>query len=137
MAITFSPAAFERELAARGLSPAELSRLAGIAEEQISRYRCGREQPRPATIARLANALSPEVAAARGYFTATTRVELERLGFSNSQRNVPALVIPVYGVADEPWTYQARPDRPRVKNGKALKYETPLSTRMALDVPRP
>ena len=60
---------------------------------------------------------------------------LERLGFGKSQRNAPALVIPVWNVHGERATYQARPDTPRVKDGKPLKYETPAKTTMALDVP--
>jgi len=30
--------------------------------------------------------------------------------------------------------YQIRPDQPRVRNGRRLKYETPRSSRMVLDV---
>ncbi|MBM4362594.1 MAG: hypothetical protein FJ104_07925, partial [Deltaproteobacteria bacterium] len=35
--------------------------------------------------------------AARGYFTAQKKVELARLGFSEQQQIVPALLIPVFG----------------------------------------
>ena len=31
--------------------------------------------------------------------------------------------------------YQSRPDTPRIKHGKPLKYETPAKARMAVDVP--
>lgn len=81
--------------------------------------------------------ISREVAEARGYFTATTKSVLETMGFSRAQQNVPALVIPIYGVTGELVTYQIRPDRPRIKDGKPLKYETPAGSRMAIDVPRP
>src|SRR5262249_41574699 len=52
-----------------------------------------------------------------------------------SQQNAPALTIPIWNVHGDRATYQARPDTPRVKDGKLLKYETPSGARMALDVP--
>jgi len=80
--------------------------------------------------------IAPEVAAARGYRSATKKADLLALGFGASQCRVPALVIPVRGVTGEIATYQIRPDEPRIrKDGKPLKYETPLGTRMVLDVP--
>src|SRR5262245_43856801 len=105
----------------------------------------GSEEPRASAVPELtedhrrqleASAISVSVAAERGYRTVARKADMQRLGFSNSQRRVPALLIPVYGVAGEIVTYQARPTEPRVVNGKALKYETPLGSRMALDVPR-
>src|SRR5262249_52271752 len=74
-------------------------------------------------------------------FTATRKAELKRLGFADYQQNVPALVVPVYGVRGEIVTYQIRPDTPRIikgKNGKpskALKYDTVADSRIRLDVP--
>jgi uncharacterized protein (DUF927 family) len=82
-----------------------------------------------------ASAITPEVAAARGYRTVTTRVELLRLGFSEAQARVPALLVPVWTVHGEIGLYQSRPDKPRIKDGKALKYETPRGAHMVLDVP--
>lgn len=81
------------------------------------------------------SAISPMVAAARPYWSATKKTELRELGFGGAQLLAPALVIPVHGVTGELVTYQIRPDRPRVKDGKPLKYETPAGTKMALDVP--
>lgn len=83
------------------------------------------------------SAIRPETAAARGYWTATRAAELRRLGFGTGQSRVPALVIPVWGVAGEVVLYQCRPDAPRIVKGKALKYETPTGAHMALDVPPP
>lgn len=83
----------------------------------------------------LDSAIAPHVAAARPYSTMIRAAGLERLGFGKSQRNVPALVIPISNVHGERATYQARPDMPRVKDGKPLKYETPAKSRMSLDVP--
>lgn len=83
------------------------------------------------------SAIAPEVALERGYRTATTRAELKRLGFSETQARVPALLVPLYGPTGEPAGYQIRPDQPRLdKRGKVVKYETPRGMRMVLDVPK-
>jgi len=76
-----------------------------------------------------------EVAQARGYRSVATKAELIRLGFGENQCRVPALLVPVWTVAGEIGLYQTRPDEPRIKDGKPLKYETPRGARMALDVP--
>ena len=76
----------------------------------------------------------PEIIAQRGYFTATTKAELKRLGFGDLQRNVPALVVPIWGVNGEVVSYQTRPDLPRIKKGKSLKYEFPAGSTMCIDV---
>jgi hypothetical protein len=82
-----------------------------------------------------ASAISEEVTAARGYRTITNKAELKRLGFGDAQRQVPALLIPIWSVTGVIATYQIRPDVPRVKKEKPLKYETPAGTHMVLDVP--
>jgi hypothetical protein len=80
------------------------------------------------------SAISSEVAEARGYYSVSEPKELNGL-FSASQRRAPALVIPVWDVYGDRAFFQLRPDEPRVKNGRTLKYETPAAVRMALDVP--
>jgi Domain of unknown function (DUF3854) len=83
-----------------------------------------------------ASAIATEVAAARGYRSVTTRAELRRLGFSERQARVPALLLPVWNVRGEITSYQVRPDEPRVDGrGRAVKYETPVGSRMTVDVP--
>ena len=83
-----------------------------------------------------ASAISPDVAAARGYRSVETKADLERLGFSRAQRNAPGLLVPIHGVMGEIATYQYRPDEPRIsKSGKIIKYETPRGSRLVLDVP--
>lgn len=79
--------------------------------------------------------LSDEIIAERGYRTATIKADLARLGFGKSQLRVPALVIPLHNVHGEQAGYQIRPDQPREKDGKALKYETPSRSRPILDIP--
>ena len=81
------------------------------------------------------SAISPEVIAARGYRTITARTELRRLGFSEAQSRVPALLLPVWGVQAEVVLYQSRPDAPRIRDGKPVKYATPVGAHMALDMP--
>ncbi len=69
--------------------------------------------------------IEPEVAEARGYRTVEKKVELERLGFGCAQRIVPTLLVPVHSPTGGVVLYQSRPDEPRIKDDKALKYETP------------
>lgn len=71
---------------------------------------------------------------ARGYRTVRAKAELERLGFGRAQRNTPGLLIPIHGPGGDVATYQYRPDEPRIKDGRPVKYETPSGSRMALDV---
>ena len=80
------------------------------------------------------SAISPEVIVERGYFTAKSKAELGRLGFSPSQRLAPALVIPMYSPAGELATYQNKPDAPREIDSKPIKYETPAKSSLRLDV---
>jgi len=75
-----------------------------------------------------------KVIEARGSRTIEKKVELRELGFSESQRNVPGILFPVYSPDGEIATYQYRPDQPRIKDGKPIKYETPCGARMTLDV---
>lgn len=82
-----------------------------------------------------ASAISDEVAAARGYRSVESKAELISLGFNRTQARPPALLLPVWGVTGEVVNYQVRPDQPRIRNGKLVKYETPAGSRMDLDVP--
>ena len=79
--------------------------------------------------------IAAEVVADRGYRTATSKAQLRRLGFSDHQCNVPALIMPFHDIDGEIRTYHLRPDRPRIgKNGRPTKYEMPQGSRMTLDV---
>src|SRR6058998_3844619 len=88
------------------------------------------------------SAISPEVVAARGYYSmseGTPRMALMELGFSGKQAGlVPCLVIPIWNVQGRIALHQIRPDQPRKqkKNGieKPLKYEMPKGSVMILDV---
>jgi len=80
------------------------------------------------------SAIAPGVVKARGCRTVETKAELERLGFGRAQRNAPGLLFPIHGPAGGIVSYQFRPDEPRMKSGKLVKYETPGGSRMVLDV---
>jgi len=79
------------------------------------------------------SAISEHVGHARCYRSIETKAELKRLGFTDAQCRVPALLLPIYGVTGQIVNYQIRPDEPRITNGKPLKYEFPARSRMALD----
>ena len=82
------------------------------------------------------SAISAEVSRERGYRTETVKAHLYTLGFSPIQCRTPALLVPLWNVRGECAGYQLRPDQPRIKNGKMVKYETPRGLRMMLDCPR-
>ncbi len=88
------------------------------------------------------SAISPEIVAARGYWTATREEYLRELGFAPYQCLVPALVIPMYSPTGELISHQIKPDDPRKdksrkdENGEhpTIKYETPAGSGVHLDV---
>jgi hypothetical protein len=81
-----------------------------------------------------ASAISPEVALARNYVSVDVKTRLEQAGFAKSQRNVPGLLIPVWGVTGAIASYEYRPDQPRVLSGRTLRYEKPKGSANAIDV---
>lgn len=82
-----------------------------------------------------ASAINAGLARRRGYFSVANAAALRQLGFSQAQSaRVPALVIPLWSAHGAVAFHQARPDRPRLRDGKPVKYESPNGTRMALDV---
>jgi hypothetical protein len=82
------------------------------------------------------SAIAPDIARERGYRTVTDPAELTMLGFAPYQRLVPGLLMPSYDVHGRNGNCHYRPDRPRLKDGKPVKYETPTGARLALDVPK-
>jgi len=79
------------------------------------------------------SSISRAVVEGRGYWTATRRAQLENL-VKPYQRRVAALVVPTYSPDGETTSLQVRPDRPRVRGGKTIKYETPADSLCILDV---
>jgi hypothetical protein len=82
-----------------------------------------------------ASAISEDVAGERGYWSATTKADLEELGFGRKAQRVPSLVIPVRGVTGELEWCAHRPDEPRIADGTPRKYEIPFGAHQVLDVP--
>jgi hypothetical protein len=80
------------------------------------------------------SAIQEKVIAARGYRSVAHKADLKRLGFSEAQRLVPTLLIPIWSVTGEIALYHHRPDTPRIRDGKPTKYEFPAGARMAIDV---
>ncbi len=84
--------------------------------------------------------ITDEVINQRGYRTAETKEDLEKLHFSDFQQRVPALVIPLYDHEKQIKVCQIRPDSPRAvkKKGeekeKAVKYDTPKGMSPPIDV---
>ncbi|MDR4485126.1 MAG: DUF3854 domain-containing protein [Nitrospirales bacterium] len=74
-----------------------------------------------------------EVIECRGYCTVAKKSHVKKLGFKDTQCNVPALLIPIYNAQGNIALYQSRPDSPRIKESKPIKYETMAGSVMALD----
>jgi uncharacterized protein (DUF927 family) len=81
------------------------------------------------------SAIKSEIARERGYRTILTKKELGRYGFSPSQQSTPALLIPLFGPQGQFVGHQIRPDNPRFKDNKPIKYETPAGAQTRIDVP--
>jgi hypothetical protein len=81
-------------------------------------------------------AVLPEVSCERGYRTITVKARLADKGFSPLQRLVPGLLIPLFNACGECVGYQYRPDEPRVRDGRTVKYESPSKSRPVIDVPK-
>lgn len=83
----------------------------------------------------LESGISIEVIRERGYRSILDVSELLELGFSEAQCSVPGILIPLRPPDGSGGSHQYRPDIPRTKRGKAVKYETPKGGRLRLDVP--
>src|SRR5689334_9496020 len=82
-----------------------------------------------------ASAIHEAIIEQRGYATITDANELLELGYADWQaRLVPGLYIPMYDVHGEQVSSQFRPDTPRLKDEKPIKYETPQGAFNTLDL---
>jgi hypothetical protein len=82
-------------------------------------------------------AVTAEVAAERGYLSASDKAQLARYGFKNKGHLPPALVIPIHAPTGERVEHVLRADAPRLdKKGKTRKYEWPWGHSLRLDVPK-
>jgi Domain of unknown function (DUF3854) len=83
-----------------------------------------------------ASGIPPEHAVARGYETIVDSRRLAAIGIVKAARGrVPGLLIPLLRRDGSTWGYQYRPDDPRLRDDKPIKYETPWEQRNGLDIP--
>ena len=93
------------------------------------------DQPRPSRHARRVRH-HPRARGARGYETITDSRRLAELKIVKAARDrVPGLLVPLLAPTARTWGYQYRPDIPRLRDGKPVKYETPWQQRNGLDIP--
>jgi hypothetical protein len=78
------------------------------------------------------SSITPAVAAERGYYSAERPGEVPA-AFKRYQRR-RGLVLPVYSPDGKSTSYHLRPDKPRVREGKPIKYESPGGSGVILDV---
>jgi Protein of unknown function (DUF3631)/Domain of unknown function (DUF3854) len=82
-----------------------------------------------------ASGITPEHAAARGYETIRDPRRLAQLGIARAGQRTQGLLVPQLRAEGSTWGHQYRPDSPRERNGKLVKYETPIGQRNGIDVP--
>lgn len=81
--------------------------------------------------------ISVEVAVSRGYRTVTREADGENYrenGWGSLVRFMPALEIPIWTPNGRSAVPQLRPDNPRMRDGKPVKYEFPPGESLHLDV---
>lgn len=80
--------------------------------------------------------ISLDHAKARGYETVNDRGRLVDVSVAQAGRRVPGLLVPQLRADGSTWGYQYRPDYPRAnKDGREIKYETPVSQSNGIDIP--
>jgi len=81
------------------------------------------------------SAMTDQVMVERKYESILGEKRLEQLGFTKAQRRTPGILMPLWGVDGQIVGHQYRPDNPRNRNGKAIKYETPSGAANRIDCP--
>jgi hypothetical protein len=81
--------------------------------------------------------ITPEHARARGYVSidGNNRKRLEEIKIVKSVQKSDGLLIPLLNIQGEIGGWQFRPDNPRIKDGKEIKYETPYRQPNMIDFP--
>jgi hypothetical protein len=82
-----------------------------------------------------ASGITPEHAERRGYETIRDPRRLAELGIAKAGQRTQGLLVPQLRADGSAWGYQYRPDSARERNGKQVKYETPIGQRNGIDVP--
>ncbi|MFH0768344.1 MAG: phage/plasmid primase, P4 family [Chloroflexota bacterium] len=81
------------------------------------------------------SAISIDLIKERQYESTLGRKRLADLGFNPSQRHIPGIIIPLWGVNGQITGYQYRPDHPRLLRDKVTKYENQPGSSIRLDIP--
>ncbi|OAI43519.1 hypothetical protein AYO38_02635 [bacterium SCGC AG-212-C10] len=84
---------------------------------------------------KVGSGISEEVIRQRGYFTIADFADARALGLKEVQCQVPALGIPVFNVHGEQVLIVSRPDNPREREKKLVKYEWPFGQSLVISVP--
>ena len=80
--------------------------------------------------------IKAEVIRERGYRSVLGKSDLEKIGFSSSQRRTPGILIPLCSVDGKEAGFQYRPDNPRLDSReRSVKYESPRGAANRLDCP--
>lgn len=81
------------------------------------------------------SAISIDVIRERQYESTLGKKRLADLGFNPSQRRIPGIIIPLWGVNGQQIGYQYRSDHPRTIKDKVTRYENQPGSSVRLDVP--
>lgn len=76
-----------------------------------------------------------QLIAERGYRTVTDPGELLALGFDDYQARTPCLLVPLHGVDRSNGRYAIKPDSPRIRDAKLVKYDFQPGQKPIIDVP--
>jgi hypothetical protein len=82
-----------------------------------------------------ASGITAEHAALRGYETICDPRRFAELRIAKAGQRAPGLLVPQLRSDGSTWGWQYRPDDPRIRDGKPVKYETPIGQRNGIDVP--
>jgi hypothetical protein len=81
------------------------------------------------------SSIADEVIKGRGYRTIRDVRDLAELGFSRQQCRPPGLLLPLHTTDGSSPFSVYRPDTPRIKDGRPIKYELPAKCGVRLDCP--
>jgi len=81
------------------------------------------------------SAISIDVIKERQYESTLGKKRLADLGFNPSQRHIPGIIIPLWGVNGQRISYQYRSDHPRTIRDRVTRYENQPGSSVRLDVP--
>ncbi len=81
------------------------------------------------------SAINIDVIKERQYESTLGKKRLTDLGFNPSQRRIPGIIIPLWGVNGQQIGYQYRSDHPRTIRDRITRYENQPGSSVRLDVP--